>query len=225
MALLGPAALAMWWDMSPEMAEEFQDWHSHEHFPERLGVPGFRRASRWMNQAGQVFVLYELASHGVLSSPDYLARLNAPSDWSRRLMPYHRQMIRAQTHVLTSFGGGIASAAHTVRFTVTRGHEQDVQAQLADRMIGCTLRRGIVGAHVLRHETPAIAATTEQQLRGGADRPGDWVLVLSGYDEQALAALSADLLPAATNPSIPPEARQTFRLMHAAVAADVDRLD
>ena len=47
MALLGQAALAMWWDMAPEQRTEFQDWHSHEHFRERLAIPGFRRATRW----------------------------------------------------------------------------------------------------------------------------------------------------------------------------------
>ena len=44
MSLLGKAALAMWWDMAPEMKADFEDWHSHEHFPERLGIPGFLRA-------------------------------------------------------------------------------------------------------------------------------------------------------------------------------------
>ena len=40
MALLGKAALAMWWDVASDVNAEFQDWHSHEHFRERLAVPG-----------------------------------------------------------------------------------------------------------------------------------------------------------------------------------------
>ena len=47
MALLGKAAIAMWWDMAAHWRAEFEDWHSHEHFPERMGIPGFRRGSRW----------------------------------------------------------------------------------------------------------------------------------------------------------------------------------
>jgi hypothetical protein len=38
MALPGKAALAMWWDMAPGMRAEFEDGHSHEHFPERLAI-------------------------------------------------------------------------------------------------------------------------------------------------------------------------------------------
>src|SRR5436309_1291169 len=110
MALLGQAALAMWWNMAPEHREEFEDWHTHEHFPERLRVPGFRRASRWTSADGGegVFVLYEIGNHGVLSSPDYLARLNAPTPWSAKLMPHHRNMVRGQTKVLESVGAVIA---------------------------------------------------------------------------------------------------------------------
>ena len=96
------AALAMWWDMAPAMRDAFEHWHSHEHFPERLALPGFRRASRWADAgAGEgFFVLYELATYEALTSPEYLARLNAPSDWSRRMMPHHRNMVRSQCRLL-----------------------------------------------------------------------------------------------------------------------------
>lgn len=52
---------------------------------------------------------------------------------------------------------------------------------------------GIVGVHLLRHETPAIAATVEQKIRGG-DRVADWVLVNCAYDAAALDSLSASHL-------------------------------
>jgi hypothetical protein len=62
MSLLGKAALAMWWKVHPGQWLEFSDWHSHEHFPERMSIPGFRRGSRWTSsrEAGGFFVLYEL---------------------------------------------------------------------------------------------------------------------------------------------------------------------
>ena len=64
MPLLGSAAIAMWWDMAPAHRVEFEDWHSHEHFAERLGIPGFLRGSRWADAAGGngFFVMYELDS-------------------------------------------------------------------------------------------------------------------------------------------------------------------
>ena len=52
MALLGRAALAMWWEMAPEMRADFEHWHAHEHFPERLASPGFHRGTRWSSASG-----------------------------------------------------------------------------------------------------------------------------------------------------------------------------
>ena len=85
MALLGSAAIAMWWDIAPAHRIEFEDWHSHEHFPERLSIPGFLRGSRWASSSEGFFVMYELEIYDILTSPHYLQRLNNPTpSWQRR---------------------------------------------------------------------------------------------------------------------------------------------
>ena len=181
MALLGQAALAMWWDMVPDMRAEFQHWHTHEHFPERLSLPGFLRGSRWADADGGdgFFVLYELESHAHLASPEYLARLNAPTPWSTQLMPHHRHMVRSQCVVEASEGGGVAGHAVTIRL--------QEGAAMAEQVKGLAQRPGLSGAHVLRACAPAIAPTTEQKIRGLADGAADWVVVLCGYDPKALS--------------------------------------
>jgi hypothetical protein len=67
--------------MAPEMNAEFQDRHWHDHFHERLGIPGFSRAKRWSSADGgeSVVQVCELDAHRTLSSPAYLAHLNSPS--------------------------------------------------------------------------------------------------------------------------------------------------
>jgi len=200
MALLGESALAMWWDMAADMRAEFEHWHSHEHFPERLALPGFLRASRWAAADGGegFFILYELQDHGALSSPEYLARLNAPTPWSTRLMPHHRNMVRSQTRVLHSHGAGVARHAMTLRLAPREGEAQRLQAALRALIGELPLRAGLAGAHLLRTDTPAIAPTTEQKIRGNADRSADWVFVVCGYEREALQALSGhELAPAA----------------------------
>jgi hypothetical protein len=42
----GQAAVAIWCDVAPEARAQFDDWHAHEHMPERLSIPGFLRGSR-----------------------------------------------------------------------------------------------------------------------------------------------------------------------------------
>lgn len=207
MALLGGSALSMWWDMAPDMRGEFEHWHSHEHFYERLALPGFLRASRWSAADGGegFFILYELQEHGALSSPEYLASLNAPTPWSTRLMPHHRNMVRAQTRVLHSHGGGVARHALTLRLSPRAGEAQRLQAALRALIEDLPLRAGLSGAHLLKTETPAIAPTTEQKIRGNADRSADWVFIVNGYDlavlrqfgEEALAPPALQALGAA----------------------------
>ena len=122
MPLLGSAAVAMWWEISAELRAEFEDWHTHEHFPERLGIPGFLRGSRWADHAGGdgFFVMYELDAYATLTSPHYLARLNDPTPWSTKMMPHHRNMVRSLCHIEESFGGGVARSMATIRLSPLR---------------------------------------------------------------------------------------------------------
>jgi hypothetical protein len=193
MALLGKAALAMWWEIDAQAQGEFAHWHAHEHFTERLGITGFCRASRWRQAGGGdgVFVMYELAGHEVLSSPAYLERLNAPSAWSTRMMPLHRHMLRSQCEVLASRGAVTAAHALTVRLSPARAEAADgLREALAALIDELPRRAGLTGAHLLRHRAPAIAQTTEQKIRGGGDGVADWVLVLTGYDAAVVNALT-----------------------------------
>ncbi|KQP37607.1 hypothetical protein [Pseudorhodoferax sp. Leaf274] len=226
MALLGKAALAMWWDMAAPAREDFEHWHAHEHFPERLGIPGFRRASRWRSADGGagVFVLYELEDHGVLSSAAYLARLNAPTAWSTRLMPEHREMVRSQCRVLESRGGSMAGHALAVRLSPAPGHEDRLRSALRGLAAEACVQPGLAGLHLLRHETPDIAQTAEQKLRGLNDRYADWVLLACGYDAVALAALSDGPLADARLTALgaaPGTQRNLYQLAYSALPGDV----
>lgn len=225
MALMGQAALAMWWNMAPEVRADFEDWHAHEHFPERLGIPGFHRGTRWSAVEGEgMFVMYEMRAFDVLSSPAYVARLNAPTPWSTRLMPHHRDMVRSQCRVLASRGGGVARHALTVRLSPAAGGEEALRRFCRTTIDTLAMRPGLTGAHLLQHETPAMQATTEQKIRGNADRWADWVLVVCGYDRSALEAASdTDLADAALlrHGAAPGPARGLYALACTATPTDV----
>jgi hypothetical protein len=226
MAMLGKAALAMWWDVAPYLRAEFEHWHAHEHFQERLGIPGFRRATRWTSAEGGegFFVMYELEDYGILASAPYVARLNAPTPWSTRMMPHHRNMVRSQCQVLESHGAVTARHALTVRLSPGVGQADALQRAVGELGRSVWMRPGLVGLHLLRHENPSLAATTEQKIRGNGDRVADWVLVACGYDAPALRALgdtelAEDALQAlgATSGS----ERHLYGLAYSATPADV----
>ena len=74
----------------PAMEEEFNAWYDEEHLPERLAIPGFRSARRWVADCapgeGKYLATYELDSPAVLDSPEYLKYFNNQTAWSRRCL-------------------------------------------------------------------------------------------------------------------------------------------
>jgi hypothetical protein len=176
--MLGKAAVAMWWDVAPEVRAEWEEWHTVEHMPERLAIPGFLRGTRWIVESGQpsYFVLYETSDVRALTEGPYLERLNNPTPWSRKMMPHHRNMVRSLCEVRASWGGGVPHMLATVRFSVA--------ADLPE----LPRRKGLTATHLLQ-ALPAAATpqTAEQKIRGG-DASADWVLLVGGYDSQAVTA-------------------------------------
>ena len=86
----GAGYLAIWSDLTPQDKTDWAHWMTREHAIERVGVDGFL-ACRIFRALGvsvnRYFILYELEDERVVSSAGYLARLNAPTPWSQRIMP------------------------------------------------------------------------------------------------------------------------------------------
>lgn len=224
MKLLGNAAVAMWWSVADDRVAEFHEWHSKEHLPERLSIPGFNRGSRWQREGGAAFfVIYELADYETLTSPAYRARLDAPTSWSTAMMPLHLNMVRSQCRVVASNGAGVATFMATLRLAPAPDGRASLDAFLRDAVARLPRRRGITGAHLLHTDTPPSSQTKEQQIRGG-DAVADWVFLVSGHDAAALdAVLSGELSPAALGGAgaQDPAGGEVFRLVHAMTPADV----
>jgi hypothetical protein len=218
MAVLGSAAIAMWWDIAPAQRIEFEDWHSHEHFPERLSIPGFLRGSRWSGLNDSFFVMYELETYDTLTSPHYLERLNNPTPWSTRMMPHHRNMVRSQCRVIASYGGGIAGSVLTVRVSPEARQADTARCALLDALRKVPLAIGLTGGHFLVTDTPQLAQTKEQGIRGGKDAVADWIMLVFGYDARALEELAATKLASL---GLGAGQHEIYRLSYAATPRDL----
>lgn len=180
--MLGRSAVAIWCDVAPQARNEFDDWHAHEHMPERLSILGFLRGSRWVSGEGAYFMLYEAKDEATVTSGPYLERLNNPTPWSRKMMREHRNMVRSVCRVDAAFGVGLGGALLTARFSSPPGLASELLPSLPSR-------KGLIAAALLRR-IPA-PETTEQKLRGG-DASADWIVLVTGYDADAVAAVAAD---------------------------------
>lgn len=100
----GAGFLAIWSDVERKNLTDYRHWLTREHTTERVTTKGFLasrvfRADR--SDIDRFFILYELEAPEVLDGAAYLARLNAPTPWSQRIMPLLGNFIR---------GGGVKTA-------------------------------------------------------------------------------------------------------------------
>lgn len=196
MALCSDAAMVLYYDITGDNADH-DDWHTYEHLHERLSIPGFVRATRWVASAGapKYMVIYEVASTDVATSPAYLARLNDPTSWTTSMMCCFRSMTRGFCSVVAGSGFGLGNAAVSVRFTPGKGSEAHVKDWLAGEVLpAMASRRGMAGIHLLQ-PAPPPPMTKEQSIRG-PDMPMNWLLLATAYDPEALGRAVAEHLDA-----------------------------
>jgi hypothetical protein len=191
--LAGEAVVAIWNGIAPEGRGNFYDWHLHEHMPERVGIPGFRRGRRFIAADAatqpEFFTLYEADTMQVLQGCDYTARLNAPTEWTKRSIVHFRDTSRALARVVASHGPGVGGAMLTLRF------DADPTALAA---IGALLRETaaaprVCGAHLcITDEAASFVVTEEKRGRTDLDAPPRCIALVEATDTDALAPLLAD---------------------------------
>ena len=225
MPLLGPAAMLLCFDVDAEAIPEHDRWHTHEHLPERLSIPGFRRGTRWVAREGmpRYMVLYEVESLQTLLSESYVERLNNPTPWTTRIMPHYRGMTRGLCVVLGSFGYGQGDIAALIRFTPEEPSAQQLQRWLLTEVLPGTSRMSGLGSAHLLQQVEAAAMTHEQSIRG-ADRDVDSALIIMGYDGNAVAACARELCAAGALPSRGARAitRATYGFSYSLARAEIE---
>jgi hypothetical protein len=190
MTMAGGGVLAFWHDVAPGSEGEFDQWHLREHIPERVAVPGFLRARRYVTLGGppSYFYFYETESLDTLQSPAYLARLGDPTPWTRRTMPLVRNNVRTACRVIISRGYGLRP-----------GREEELRSWLTATALPTAIEHpGIVAGHLLEGDAgvSTAAKSDEKRLLETPDALVRWVALVEGTDPSALEAVCRDLLGA-----------------------------
>ena len=197
MAGLPRAAMLLSFDIAEPAQCEHDDWHSHEHLPERLAIPGFVRGSRWRALAGApaYFVMYEVTELGVLSSPAYIERLNHPTPWTTKMMPSYRGMRRGLCEIVARCGHGLGAFGLLLRFDVRAQGTATVGDGLAAEVLPALAAQAGVASALLFRSGLQAAFTVEQRLRG-QDAGVEGALLVTGYTRTSIDDLaSGSLLP------------------------------
>ena len=164
--------LALWNDIEPSRSAEYERWHTLEHVPERVWVPGFRSGTRYLRYSGpgpRYFTLYGIDSPDVLASADYDDLVRNPTPWSASMRLSFSNFLR-RIYELAGVHGRSRGAALLVVRAVWAGASGAPTAQALDAFAATLLRDGS-SACVMRVEAGIATAAGPQAMANVDEAP------------------------------------------------------
>ena len=193
--------LAIWNDRRAGTESEYEAWYRGEHLPERLSIPGFRASWRYraIEAEPEYFTFYETATPEVLFSEAYVARVENPTELTRRIMSgTFTNATRALLTRAARWGMLRGAFAVSVRFDAQPG------GGLESSLRELAARPDALSTELwtpTRPNAPAILSA-EQQLRG-PDKSVTAAALVETTTEQVARTVAATLRKAlGTGPDI-----------------------
>lgn len=188
------AFLALWNGTSgPQIQPEYETWHSFEHVPERVGLPGFVEARRYraLGPGRPYFTCYWLHSREALASAAYREVVAHPTPWSARMRGELRDFLRLPCDLAGAHG--VASAARLATLQLRCADTAALGACLDPLLRALVADAGLVCAHWgLAHPSDDFPLTNQTAAAPAA--PHEAVLMLQHLDLDTLRASCAQLL-------------------------------
>ena len=222
-SIRGDGLLAIWSDLDLGREDEFDIWHVHEHLAERVNVPGFFRARRYVRTApaapeGAILLtLYETEGVEVMASPAYIERLDNPTPLTRQTVSLMANMRRSALRRCASRGQGIGGYLAAWQFRPSAGNADTARERLAGGVLEKALSPvGVVACHLFEPEleaTRAKDATTEGKATNTVVEAPRWLLLVEAVHERGLTESRHAIVDAVTGASDDSEVTvETFRL-------------
>jgi hypothetical protein len=216
---LSTAMMCLWNDIDAVIEPEYEAWYQRDHLRDRVGTPGFRSCRRYVRVAGegrQYLTFSDLDSIEATRSAYYLDRLANATEWTRRIMPHFRRMVRVVADVTIDRGDGSGGFIASVAYE----HAEPQGKEAARRAIAAALDEVMSDACVTRVRVlERNAASTdvpnpEAALRPDPRRSAELSILLEGSYEAVVTRQLARLLAlpalAALQPVVAPS---VYRLL------------
>ena len=182
--------VVIWNDIKEEMRDEFVQWHSSEHLPERVSIPEFISGQRWYGEhaSPQYLTTYVTQNTGVLTSDAYIQRLNNPTPWTLKTVAAFRHTCRAAGEVMWEYGSKKGYGGHILAIRITELEDLTILTEylnsLANSPEQCfaeLLRARLV----LTTPTASQLPTAERAVRTGDQNEPHMVLLLESFSGEA----------------------------------------
>jgi len=168
---------------------EFNRWYDREHLEERVAIPGFLEARRYVALDGnpRYLSLYSTETFEVLDSPAYRTALANQTARSKANIARFKDMIRGVARITVSRGVGRGAVLGIIRLRPAGG-EDKLRATLQEQLDPAK-RDGIISMHLLENDPALSKPLTDNPSLAGA---GDWFVLIDATDANAAAAAIAE---------------------------------
>lgn len=185
-SLLGSGVVLVWNDIDSEGREQFYQWHDKEHVPERMAIPGFRRGRRFRKEghSPEWLTMYEASDLQVMVSPDYMARLNAPTPATTSTLRHFRNTSRAVCELVYTTGASSGGHVLAIRIDTTGPARRDPGEYLRNLAFPQAMAlNGVLACHLFAADESSFLNTAESSTRE-FDVPS-WIVLVEASTEAA----------------------------------------
>jgi hypothetical protein len=191
MPLHGKGMLVVFNEVKAADERDFNEWYNREHIDERVNLPGFHRARRYVAVRGspKYLATYECSSVEDLATPGYLHLLANQTPWTQAVMArftkFNRLTLRVQVDLTHGAGGAVAA----VRFAPDPHERKPLVAWLQDALAKAVARPGLVGAMAAENDLEvANAPLRDKSMDHPRADEAEWVVLLDGADAGSVGA-------------------------------------
>jgi len=194
MALYGKGMLMTFTETPVGVEEDFNEWYNREHIDERVWMPGFHRARRYVDADGDArikyFATYETDKVEDLADPDYMELLKDQSDWSKRVMATFSKFERVTARITIDLSHGFAGACAYARFSPAPAMMDALRGHLEkDLLPSLVARPGMIGAVLAENDLAVVNEGRKAQgMASPENETPEWIVLLEGQTTQATAA-------------------------------------
>lgn len=186
MPLHGKGMLITLTQVAARDERDFNEWYNREHIDERVNLPGFHRARRYVavRALPKYLATYECDTVADLATQGYLHLLANQTPWSKSVMArfthFHRFTLRMQVDQTHGVGGALAM----VRFVPDPRRRRALVEWLSEQTLPKLIRRpGMIGACAGENDLEvAHAPLQDKSMDHPRDEEAEWLVLLEAAD-------------------------------------------
>ena len=192
MPLYGKGMLITLTQVSARDERDFNEWYNREHIDERVNLPGFHRARRYVavRATPKYLATYECDSVADLATPDYLKLLANQTPWSQAVMARFTHFQRLTLRILVDQTHGVGGALACVRFVPDPRRRKALVEWLSTVALPKVIQRpGMLGASAGENDLEvAHAPLHDKSMDHPRAEEAEWAILLEGADVPAVSA-------------------------------------